>query len=108
LPDGSRVAAVIPPCSLNVVTLTIRKFNARHFGVDDPNQVISKIARYRSADLYDKNDATKLIARARPRPYYYAEQTVTKAMASLGMTRRPTPPADSSASSREAETAPSR
>ena len=26
-PDGSRVAAVIPPCSLNGVTLTIRKFN---------------------------------------------------------------------------------
>jgi pilus assembly protein CpaF len=35
LPDGSRVAAVIPPCSLNGVTLTIRKFNARHFGVED-------------------------------------------------------------------------
>ena len=35
LPDGSRVAAVIPPCSLNGVTLTIRKFNARHFSVND-------------------------------------------------------------------------
>ena len=35
LPDGSRVAAVIPPCSLNGVTLTIRKFNARHFTVSD-------------------------------------------------------------------------
>jgi pilus assembly protein CpaF len=35
LPDGSRVAAVIPPCSVNGVTLTIRKFNSRHFGVDD-------------------------------------------------------------------------
>ena len=32
LPDGSRVAAVIPPCSLNGVTLTIRKFN--HLVVD--------------------------------------------------------------------------
>jgi pilus assembly protein CpaF len=31
LPDGSRVAAVIPPCSLSGVTLTIRKFNRRHF-----------------------------------------------------------------------------
>ncbi len=29
LPDGSRVAAVIPPCSLNGTTLTIRKFQAR-------------------------------------------------------------------------------
>jgi pilus assembly protein CpaF len=35
LPDGSRVSAVIPPCSVNGVTLTIRKFNARHFGVEE-------------------------------------------------------------------------
>jgi pilus assembly protein CpaF len=35
LPDGSRVAAVIPPCSLGGVTLTIRKFNSRHFELDD-------------------------------------------------------------------------
>lgn len=35
LPDGSRVAAVIPPCSLNGVTLTIRKFNSRNFTLDD-------------------------------------------------------------------------
>lgn len=35
LPDGSRVAAVIPPCSLNGVTLTIRKFNTRHFEMSD-------------------------------------------------------------------------
>src|SRR6516164_498568 len=35
LPDGSRVAAVIPPSSLNGVTLTIRKFNTRHFEIQD-------------------------------------------------------------------------
>jgi pilus assembly protein CpaF len=35
LPDGSRVAAVIPPCSLNGVTLTIRKFNTRDFEIQD-------------------------------------------------------------------------
>jgi pilus assembly protein CpaF len=35
LPDGSRVAAVIPPCSLTGVTLTIRRFNARHFEMED-------------------------------------------------------------------------
>ncbi|MGH9398255.1 MAG: CpaF family protein [Terriglobia bacterium] len=35
LPDGSRVAAVIPPCSVNGVTLTIRKFNARHLTIED-------------------------------------------------------------------------
>jgi pilus assembly protein CpaF len=35
LADGSRVAAVIPPCSLSGVTLTIRKFNSRHFEIED-------------------------------------------------------------------------
>ncbi len=35
LPDGSRVAAVIPPCSLGGTTLTIRKFQSRFFTVDD-------------------------------------------------------------------------
>jgi pilus assembly protein CpaF len=35
LPDGSRVAAVIPPCSLRGVTLTIRKFSTRHFEIQD-------------------------------------------------------------------------
>ncbi|HKW17594.1 MAG TPA: ATPase, T2SS/T4P/T4SS family [Terriglobales bacterium] len=39
LPDGSRVAAVIPPCSLNGVTLTVRKFNAKHFGIDHLIQI---------------------------------------------------------------------
>jgi pilus assembly protein CpaF len=39
LPDGSRVAAVIPPCSLRGVTLTIRKFNARNFEMQDLIQV---------------------------------------------------------------------
>jgi pilus assembly protein CpaF len=35
LPDGSRVAAILPPCSLNGVVLTIRKFNPRHFAIAD-------------------------------------------------------------------------
>jgi pilus assembly protein CpaF len=35
LPDGSRVAAVLPPCSLNGVVLTIRKFNAKYFAMKD-------------------------------------------------------------------------
>jgi pilus assembly protein CpaF len=39
LPDGSRVAAVIPPCSLRGVTLTIRKFNTRNFEMQDLIQV---------------------------------------------------------------------
>lgn len=35
LEDGSRVAAVIPPCSLYGITLTIRKFVANRFTIDD-------------------------------------------------------------------------
>lgn len=35
LPDGSRVAAVIPPCSIYGVSLTIRKFNSHKFKMKD-------------------------------------------------------------------------
>jgi pilus assembly protein CpaF len=35
LPDGSRVAAVIPPCSIHGVVLTIRKFNSHKFKMKD-------------------------------------------------------------------------
>lgn len=35
LPDGSRVAAVIPPCSVDGTTLTIRKFQSRLFTADE-------------------------------------------------------------------------
>ena len=35
LPDGSRVAAVIPPCSIQGVTLTIRKFNSHRFRMEN-------------------------------------------------------------------------
>lgn len=35
LPDGSRVAAVIPPCSIHGVALTIRKFNSNRFKIKD-------------------------------------------------------------------------
>lgn len=35
LPDGSRVAVVIPPCSINGVTLTIRKFSKRNLELED-------------------------------------------------------------------------
>ena len=35
LPDGSRVAAVIPPCSLDGTTLTIRKFQPRVFSAEE-------------------------------------------------------------------------
>src|SRR5260370_21072832 len=35
LPDASRVAAVIPPCSIHGVALTIRKFNSHGFKMKD-------------------------------------------------------------------------
>lgn len=35
LPDGSRVAAVLPPCSLGGTTLTIRKFQSAFFTADE-------------------------------------------------------------------------
>src|SRR5207244_7793259 len=51
LPDGSRVAAVLSPCSVNGVTLTIRKFNCWHFGVEDFVQV-GTVARWLANDLH--------------------------------------------------------
>jgi pilus assembly protein CpaF len=35
LPDGSRVAAVFPPCSLGGTILTIRKFHGRPYGLEE-------------------------------------------------------------------------
>ena len=35
LPDGSRIAAVIPPVSKPAPAVTIRKFTSRHFTLDD-------------------------------------------------------------------------
>ncbi len=35
LPDGSRVAAIFPPCSLGGTTLTIRKFQSRFFTAEE-------------------------------------------------------------------------
>jgi pilus assembly protein CpaF len=35
LPDGSRVAAVLPPCSLGGTTLTIRKFHSRFWTCEE-------------------------------------------------------------------------
>ena len=34
-PDGSRLAAVVPPVALPAPSLTIRKFNRHHYTVDD-------------------------------------------------------------------------
>lgn len=39
LPDGSRVAAVLPPCSIHGVALTIRKFSAHRFKMEHLIQI---------------------------------------------------------------------
>jgi len=82
----------------------IRKLRA----AEDPAVIIRDMARYRSADRYDKNDSSKLVAPAKPNPRYYAEHTVTQAMAYLGITKPAPTPASSAASSREPGAEPSR
>lgn len=52
LPDGSRVNAIIPPLALNGPTLTIRKFAADPFGVEDLirfNTMTAEMARFLEA-----------------------------------------------------------
>ena len=62
LPDGSRVAAVIPPCSLGGVTLTIRKFNTRHFEMED-------LIRDRHAGSRAREPPGRLCPHAQEHPY---------------------------------------
>jgi RepB DNA-primase from phage plasmid len=65
---------------------------------DDPDEIIRAIAGYRGVDQYDKRNPARVIAHKKPKPQYYAELTVTKAMANLGITRpaqgKATAPAD--------------
>jgi hypothetical protein len=62
----------------------IRKLKAG----EDPDKIIRDMTQYRSVDRYDKKDPTKLVAPSKPNPRYYAEHTVVRAMAHLGMTRQ--------------------
>jgi pilus assembly protein CpaF len=59
LPDGSRVAAIVPPCSVGGTTLTIRKFQTRFFTADElvrigtmPQDVLDQV---RTAIEHDRN-----------------------------------------------------
>lgn len=56
---------------------------------EDPAKIIRDMAGYRSQDRYDKKDPAKLVAPKKSDPQYYAEHTVAKVMAELGMTRPP-------------------
>jgi hypothetical protein len=54
---------------------------------DDPEHIVREIADYRATDRYDSLDTTKTVSRRKADPRYYAEHTVSRAMAQLGMTR---------------------
>jgi len=59
LPDGSRVAAVIPPCSIHGITLTIRKFSSRQFTVEDlmrMGTLDGKLAERLQTYVYDRKN----------------------------------------------------
>ncbi len=77
---------------------------------DDPDDIIRAVAGYRSVDQYDKRNPTKHVAHKKPKPLYYAELTVTKAMVTLGITRpaQAKPPAPAGKFGGEAELEPNR
>jgi pilus assembly protein CpaF len=59
LPDGSRIAAVIPPCSIQGVTLTIRKFNSHRFRMEnliDVGTLTAQIARILTQSVLDRKN----------------------------------------------------
>src|SRR5258708_551880 len=59
LPDGSRIAAVLPPCSIHGITLTIRKFNTRSFTIDDLiriGTITEQMAKYLQAAIISRQN----------------------------------------------------
>ena len=70
---------------------------------DNPEDIIRKIATYRATDRYDSKDISRLVSSSKPNPRYYAEHTVSRAMAHLGMPR-----VSSANESRSPETEPNR
>jgi pilus assembly protein CpaF len=59
LPDGSRIAAVLPPCSIHGITLTIRKFNTRSFTIHDLiriGTITEDMAAYLQAAIADRKN----------------------------------------------------
>lgn len=54
-------------------------------GGDDPEEIVREITAYRSIDRFDARDATRLTAPRKPNPRYYAERTVGRARAHLGL-----------------------
>ena len=77
-------------------------------GGDDPENIVREIAAYRSTHRYYCQDATELAAAKKPNPRYYAERTVGRAMAHLGMTSRPSDQPSDKSESRSPATEPDR
>lgn len=75
---------------------------------DAPEDIVREIASYRASDRHDTQDSTKLSAPKKPNPRYYAEHTVGRAMAHLGMTSRPVEQAFNQGESRSPEAEPNR
>jgi RepB DNA-primase from phage plasmid len=53
---------------------------------DNPEDVVREIAAYRTSDRYDSQETSRVVSSSKPKPRYYAEHTVSRAMAHLGMT----------------------
>jgi hypothetical protein len=54
---------------------------------DHPEDIVREIAAYRATDRYDSQDTSRLVSSRKPNPRYYADHTVSRAMAHLGMTK---------------------
>lgn len=75
---------------------------------DTPEDIVREIASYRATDRHDPQDSTKLSATKKPNPRYYAEHTVGRAMAHLGMASRPVEQPSDQGGSRSSEVEPNR
>ena len=65
------------------------KYAIRHLEQGErPEDIIRDITAYRSADRYDSENPANVTAAKKPNPRYYAEHTVNRAMAYLGMSTR--------------------
>ena len=73
---------------------------------DAPEEIVRKIAAYRAVNRHDTRDSTKRSGAKKPNPRYYAEHTVSRAMAHLGMANRS--PEQPSGQVRSAEAEPDR
>ncbi|MBS1852772.1 MAG: hypothetical protein JST79_17855 [Acidobacteria bacterium] len=86
--SGAPAATVVNSESANTQSERDWAYAIRHLRHgDNPDDVVREIAAFRATDRYDSQDNSKLVSSSKPNPRYYAEHTVSRAMAHLGMTR---------------------